>query len=253
MNYRRNKSTSAKFIYTTITIVVILFLLISIPTTSNFLKSISLQTGKFFWKAKNGWVSAVSEKMSPENMEEYKVLKLENRILKQKLENLENLVADAPEKDELILSSVLLRPGQSPYDTFVIEGGRDLSISIGDVVFASDFVALGVVSEVFHNTSKITLFSSYNSKNTVLLGEENISLEAVGQGGQNIKIDVPEGVSVEKGDTVMLPMFEDALVGVVEDIINEPGETIKTLIVRSTVNMNQLRFVFVLNKDKNVN
>jgi len=253
MNYRRNKNSTKKFILITVTIVIALFLVTSVPAIGGFFKSATLKTGKVFWGAKNSWVSAVSEKMSDKDMEEYKRIQLENKVLKQRLDNLNDLIGSMPSNEEPIMSAVLLRPGQSPYDTLVIEGGRDIGINIGDIVFADDFAALGTVGEVFGDTSRVTLFSSYNSKNQVIVGPANVSLEALGQGGQNIKIDVPEGIVIQKGDTAMLPLFQDALVGVVEEIIFEKGETIKTLLVRSPVNMQQLRFVFVVNKKENGN
>ncbi len=176
-----------------------------------------------------------------------KLFEIENKALRQENEQLRSLLG-VNGKDERVLSAILTRPNQSAFDTIMIEGGVDRGFQVDNIVFANDFIVLGRIVEVYTHVSKVVLFSSADIKTQVLVGENSIALTASGHGGQNFVIELPEGVSVARGNLLILPGLTRAILGVVGDITPGTDETTKTLIARSPINIQELRFILVSNK-----
>lgn len=186
------------------------------------------------------------ETLEKEN-ERLKLFEIENKALQQENKQLRSLLNVGPE-NERSLSATLTRPSQSAFDTIMIEGGNDRGFQVGNIIFANNFVVLGRIVEIYARVSKVVLFSSANVKTQVLVGENSIALTALGHGGQNFIIKLPEGALVSRGDLLILPGLERTVLGVVGDITPGTDETTKTLIARSPVNMQELRFVLVSNR-----
>jgi len=150
------------------------------------------------------------------------------------------------DNEHLILAAVLERPNQTPYDTLIIDGGKQAGIAIGSEVLSEDAVLIGSVSDVYADSARVTLFSTPGIKVQVLVGASHIKATAEGQGGGNFTIKLPRSATVAVGDTITAPDLRIKLFGSVSHIEVTPSDSFQTLYFNSPVNVNQLRFVSVV-------
>lgn len=157
--------------------------------------------------------------------------------------------------EDLLLSSILSKPGASPYDTLVIDAGAENGVKTGDLVLALGFVPVGRVEETLSRTSKVILFSSPGVKTEIILTEKparpdgrsggNIFLEAVGRGGGNFEVVLPRDLEIPAGTEAMLPGTISGILGTVADTISDPRDAFKKVLLVSPVNVQELKFVQV--------
>ncbi len=142
-------------------------------------------------------------------------------------------------------SRVLSGPPLSPYDTFVIDVGSDLGVSVGDKVYYSDSVIIGKVSSLTPNTSLVELFSSGNQKTESTLERTGASFVLSGAGGGNITLEVPKDTDVLWGDVFVYPGIAPSVLGSVYYIDNNSQSAFKTVYIRVPGNLFSAQWVFV--------
>ena len=103
-----------------------------------------------------------------------------------------------------ILGGVLLRPPTTPYDTLVIDAGRQEGVAEGDLVSAGGTALVGTVTELNERTARVTLFSAPGAAYDALL-HGTIPVSVGGQGGGSLAGAVPAGTAVRAGDTALPP------------------------------------------------
>lgn len=158
--------------------------------------------------------------------------------------SLKEILGRKNEKTPMVLSAILAKPNQSPYDTLVVDAGENL-IKTGDTVFALGNVPIGRVAETYPNSSKVILFSNSGEKTQVVLGDKNIFMEITGRGGGNFEMIIPRDFTLAKGDQVVLQGIVPYVVGVVETVISDPRDSFQKALLVSPVNIQELKFVEV--------
>ncbi len=179
---------------------------------------------------------------------------LSKNILLEENKSLKEILGRVDSNDDLLLSVVLSRPSASPYDTIVIDVGSTDGVSAGDTVLAVGGIAIGEIAKVLKRTSVVELFSSAGKITTVLLGENNLSVEIKGLGGQNFEVYLPRDNGISEGDFAIasnISLIPVAIVGYIEKSPNSPAEKI---LLKSPININELKFIQVLSmQDKEEN
>lgn len=194
-----------------------------------------------------------------------KELESENIFLKQKLNGLqveeefsrffeeENLRLKElfyfNQKRDLLISSVLLRPGYGVYNSLVIDSGLDNGVKNGMLAIALDNVFLGHVFEVTSQISKVKMVSFPGEETNVFIGNK-ISAIAVGLGGENMEIVLPRDVDIEKGDIITTLGTAPLFLGAVEEVIKDPANPFQRIVFRLPVNIQELRYVFLVKDEK---
>lgn len=117
-----------------------------------------------------------------------------------------------------IVAGVISRPPQTPYDTLIIDQGTDDGIVEDAPVYYGAGRAIGYIHHAFTKTALVTLFSSPGVETTVYIYGPNMFTTAYGEGGGVIRLSVPQGIVLEKGNTVILPSLDTGTLGVVDDI-----------------------------------
>ncbi len=143
---------------------------------------------------------------------------------------------------------VISQPNHSPYDTLIIDLGRDNAtkeIAPGMAV-AHDDVLLGRVTRVSGQTSQVRLLSSPGEETAVLVGDNRIPALATGRGGGNFIISLPRTVEVKVGDVIAVPTTTPSVLGVVGAVNNDPKNPFQTILFRSPLNIFELPAVTVL-------
>ena len=283
MIYHRNKNNNAKRT-AWMGVVIALFLVLTI-FSSSFGRIISVPLvaiGRPFFEMNNSfgeWLreSAVIIKskagLEKENTElnekisEMRAKNLSYEIIKKENKELKSLLSRV-EKDEFVVSAILSRPPQSPYDTLVVDAGSDNGIEEGMQVTAYGNILLGYVTEVFSKTSKIKLISFANEETNVLIigskglglsddgaeaesevvGVRQVSAIATGKGGGNLEVVLPRGVEVNSGDRVATLGINSLLVGVVEETQVDLADPFQKIFLRLPLNLQKLNYILIKTK-----
>jgi cell shape-determining protein MreC len=258
MSYRLSKRNQRRKITAVIGIILALSLLfyLRMPIYSGlakFFHIIARPVWKFESNLADRFNILFSKSQSKESLIE------ENERLKARIEELENKFADRnvlaeeneklkaalgrKESRNLVLASILSKPNRSFYDTLIVDAGLNEGIAAGDRVFAGGDVFIGTVESVFPETSKIKLLSTPGEKLDVILSGRDIYLQASGLGGGNFEISLARGIEVLRGASVILPGLHPFVVGTAEEIVVDPRNPLQRIILRSPVNIQELRFV----------
>lgn len=144
-----------------------------------------------------------------------------------------------------ILSAILSKPNQSPYDVLIIDIGEDQGITAGSRVFALGNIPIGIVAEVYARSAKIVLYSTPGEKREVVIPGTDLFMQLVGRGGGNFEMILPRDFNVEKGTEVHLPGIVPYTVAIVRNIISDPRDSFQKALLESPVNIQQLKFVEV--------
>ncbi|MDD5318432.1 MAG: rod shape-determining protein MreC [Candidatus Pacebacteria bacterium] len=150
-------------------------------------------------------------------------------------------------KETRLAAALITRPPLSPYDTFIIDAGADRGLKEGDIVYAAGTLAVGTVTEVFTDTSRITLFSSSGQSTNVLISEGSTTVPAVaeGLGGGGYRIKLPQNAGAAVGDVVTTSHFSPIVLGTIDHIDGTTGDAFLYLYFQQPINVNNLRLVSV--------
>ena len=166
------------------------------------------------------------------------VLANENERLKSGLER--------KDKEKIVYATILKRPPESLYDTFILDAGISNAVAVDDVV-ASGSVAIGKIVEVGNGYSKARLFSSSGNSFEGTLSE-NVHIEAKGVGGGAFEVTAPLGVAASLGDALILPEISSKIYGLVQSIEEKPDEGFKRILFALPINPNQIDSVSIIVK-----
>lgn len=179
-------------------------------------------------------------------------LKNENMTLKLRAYDYETILSENQELKGItlentnkIISRILSKPPQSPYDTLVIGNGSSQGISVGDRVYLSDTVVVGTVTSVTSGTSLVTLFSSDEQKTTGENTRTGVSFEIIGKGASNLTITIPKETDILWGDTFVYPAVSPEVIGSVYYIDTESQTSFKTAYLRIPANISSAKWIFV--------
>jgi cell shape-determining protein MreC len=169
-----------------------------------------------------------------------------NQTLFLENQELKNILNRKTENQEFILSTILVKPNVTIFDVILIDVGSQAGVSVGDLVFAYGNTPIGKIAEVYDNTAKVVLFSTSGEKTTAIISGRNIYVDLIGRGGGNFEIILPRDLVLEKGTEISLPNINPYVVAKVETIISDPRDSYQKAILKSPVNMFELKFVQVV-------
>ena len=144
-----------------------------------------------------------------------------------------------------IVAGVISRPPFTPYDTIIIDRGENDGIVEHAPVYHGAGTAIGYVRTVFKQSALITLFSSPDVASTVYLFGPNLFTTAYGEGGGIVRLSIPQGIMLEKGDAVILPSLDTGVLGTIDEIQSIPTEPEQHAYVTLNVPLQSIRLVSV--------
>jgi cell shape-determining protein MreC len=144
-----------------------------------------------------------------------------------------------------IAAGVISRPPYSPYDTFVLDKGSDDGIVQYAPVYHGVSRVIGYVREVFSQSAFVTLFSSAGVESSAYVFGPNIFTHIYGEGGGVMRLSIPQGILVEKGNVVVLPSIEGGVLGEVFDVQSVPTEPEQHAYVSFDAPLTSIRLVSV--------
>lgn len=171
------------------------------------------------------------------------VLYNENQSLKFELGRKDN-ASTTKSSNKGILAIVKSKPGETPFDTFILDAGLDQGVIVEDRVYYGNLV-IGKIVETGSDFSKAELFSSPGNEFGGTLSGAKIKIDTKGLGGGFFESLVPQGVEVKVGDALILPSIKSKVFGVVSVIEDKQAEGFKRLLFTLPVNPNQITEVTI--------
>lgn len=156
---------------------------------------------------------------------------------------LRSLLGDTGE--ERILAGVIGRPNALPYDMLMIDQGAADGIMAGAPVYIGERTVIGFVQSVTDHTSLVTLITTAGFTSTVYVLGPDIYTNAVGLGGGQLRVGIPQGVIVKEGDLVILPSVTSGVYGSITHIETEASEPEQYAYVAPKNPLGSLRLVAV--------
>jgi cell shape-determining protein MreC len=182
-------------------------------------------------------------------------------ILKQENERLTGLLVDLQkEKSEttmwnslfpakpvvdFVRASIVSKPNQSPYDTFLLDAGQTNGVLAGAYIAVNEISLLGTIDTVSAHSSTGILFSSPNVQTHARLERSNYDVVLTGRGGGNMIVEVPREIDTALGDRVLYPTHHNAIIGVIRDITFDERNANKKLFITLPTNILTLDHVYV--------
>ena len=244
MNYELRSSTKKNKISTPlkITFIISIFLIIMYFIFPLFFSSFITAIISPVWKINTP--KYVNTEQISENVKDIMIsqLKIENIELKE-------IMGRATNKN-ILLSYILKKPPYTAYDSFIIDVGTKNNVIKGDRVYVLDNILIGEIAEVFYDTSRVKLFSSYGEKYDVLIGEKNIQATAIGRGGGSFEAVVPRDLKIVEGDTVTIPNISISIFGVVGEVIADPARAFSTILFSQPINIYEQKWVQIYEKEQ---
>lgn len=167
--------------------------------------------------------------------QEVEILRNENQALKESMGRVQNQAR--------IISGILMTHSQSLYNVVLIDAGERNGIQVGSQVFALGNVLVGFIDTVFNTTATVRLISYPGQVTNLVHQKTGTIIEATGQGGVGFKFTLPRDIIIEVGDTIIATGVQTYIVGVVEEVINDPREPVQTILARLSANPETLRFL----------
>jgi cell shape-determining protein MreC len=181
-----------------------------------------------------------------EQIKKYENVTFIDRILREENEELKERLGRPNFKSTRMLAAVLVRPGRTPYDTLILDIGKEDGVNEKDKVLACDNILIGEIVDVSEHESRARLYSSPGVITNVSVGAQNINAEAKGLGNGNYEILLPRELGVVPGDAISVPNIELFVMGVVRDIEAGPADAFKRILFKMPINMQELKFIEIL-------
>lgn len=186
---------------------------------------------------------------------ENRQLQKENNDLKIKLlarkqeetdnEYLRALLGRIGAKELPVVGEVIFLPNFIPHQTLLIDVGEanlTKTLQLGDLAVAHGSVLVGRLAEVNSWFSKVRLLSA-EADLSVVIGPKNVPALAHGAGAGNFSVSLPKDTKISLGDRVIMPLYNDLLLGVVRHIDKNSNQPNQTILVKTPVNLWQLRWL----------
>lgn len=203
----------------------------------------------------NAWDSFVTnfrdkERLIKENeslvseLDRMQVQVLDRNLLAEKVTKLEEALGRM-RSDNRVVAEVIIDQARSPYDVLIVDAGEKEGVAVGnDVVYAGSGI-IGKVIESTSGSSKVKLFSSPGSEESVLVGSHYIPANSRGRGMGNFEAKVPQDSLVVVGDTI-ISTKGNLILGTISLIEEKPAEPFKRIFFRSPFNISEVRSVEII-------
>lgn len=124
------------------------------------------------------------------------------------------------------IARVISSPPNDPFDSMLINKGKNDGITEGMKAIVFGYVYAGTVEEVFERSARISLLSRFEKETQLTLAEQNSLVVAKGEGARTFSIDVPRDFKVEEGNRLIFFHNQPLLAGVIEQIDRRTSQSV---------------------------
>ena len=187
-------------------------------------------------------------------------LALENQELKQQLlaidarlanyeaifnenEKIKEILLRKPGEKKMLLAGILGTQNKSLYDSLIIDAGLTQGLEVGDRVFAYGDIPIGTIADVFSESARVSLYSTSGENMSAVLSGSDTFIELVGRGRGNFEVILPRDFDIVEGTLVLLPGLTPYALAEVVTVISDPRDPFKKALLKSPINILELKFV----------
>lgn len=246
----RTKTLGVIFVLVVIAVVAIF---VVAPFIRNFLKGPAWFAKSIQESAKTTVATLTPKKSLLAHNAELKdqIQKLEAQLIDFKMIQDENIalrteLSYLPNPFSVTIAGILGKPSDSLFNSLILDQGSDDGISVGQLVTTQGTIGLGKISSVSAKTATVQLFSGPQFSGDLIMKNQNITVPALGKGGGNFEIHIPREIKVVDGDILALPEYPNLAIGVVKSIQFDARDPFQTVLARTPINVQELRFVEVV-------
>ncbi|MFM7088435.1 MAG: rod shape-determining protein MreC [Candidatus Paceibacterota bacterium] len=189
-------------------------------------------------------------------------LAVENQALKQQLterdarvanyeaifnenEKIKEILLRKPDEKKILLAGILGTQNKSIYDSLIIDAGAEQGLHVGDRVFAYGDIPIGTIAEVFTRSATVTLYSTSGQQMSAVISGSDTFIELIGRGRGNFEVVLPRDFNIIEGTLVLLPGLHPYALAEVVTVISDPRDPFKKALLKSPINILELKFVQV--------
>ena len=183
-------------------------------------------------------------------------LKAENEQLQQQLSGMQltedennslRTILNYPKIAPVIITArVISKPSSNIYDRIVIDQGAQHGVIVGDKIIAGENSYLATIDKVNDTTAEGTLVSGSFFTGDAIITRLGITVPVEGKGSGNFELHVPRDLDVRDGDVMTLPGSPDFIFGVIKSVTFDERDPYQTVLARTPVNVQELKFVRVI-------
>lgn len=146
----------------------------------------------------------------------------------------------------VVTARVISKPSQNIYDRITIDRGSADGIIVGDRVIAGENSFIATIDSVTEKTAQGTLVSGSFFTGDAIITRLGITVPVTGKGSGNFELHVPRDLDVRDGDVMTLPGSPDFIFGVIKSVQFDERDPYQTVLARTPVNVQELKFVRVV-------
>jgi cell shape-determining protein MreC len=154
--------------------------------------------------------------------------------------------------NKLILAAIIEKPPRGVYDQLFVDIGSSDGIVVGSPVYAPGSILIGSTTEVYSDTSRITLYSSVGNSYQVSIGPKHIPAVASGRGGGQYEAQVAQASDIHEGDVVSDARIGTGPFGIVRAVVSNSSDPFETILFAPPVSIYSLDWVFVGEKNDRI-
>lgn len=144
-----------------------------------------------------------------------------------------------------VVAGVIGRPSTLPYDVVVIDKGSVDGVVPGAPVYIGENRVIGSIQKVFSDSAVVELVTTPGFSASVFVVGPDIYTTAVGIGGGQLRIGVPQGIVLTEGDPVILPSVKSGVYGTISYVESLPTRPEQYGYVSTDIPLQSLRLVAV--------
>lgn len=164
-------------------------------------------------------------------------------LLTKENEELRGLLND--DGEERILAAVISRPNALPYDVISIDQGTRDGVKLNAPVYIGENRVIGRVAKVFSQSALVELVTTPGAVTSVFIVGPDIYTNAIGMGGGQLRVGVPQGINLQVGDSVVLPAVQSGVFGTISHLESLPTRPEQYGFVSTNVPLQSMRYVAV--------
>ncbi|MDO8471927.1 MAG: rod shape-determining protein MreC [bacterium] len=169
----------------------------------------------------------------------------ENETLRQELG-----ITNRPSADDTVAATIISRTSSSMFGEALIDAGQNVGVAVGQPIMAQG-IFVGRVKEVFAKNALITLINSPDAEVQAMLTDSG-ALGLVNGGPTGLHLtEIDQGITIREGEIVQTSGLggtipKGLVIGQVDRLISDRSSSKQEALLRTTINFNQLRLVFVI-------
>lgn len=169
----------------------------------------------------------------------------QNRVLRARVQDLENLLGDRVDPPKGILAGVIAKPPQSPYDALLIDQGTDAGVAVGAQVTSNGGIPIGKIASVTARSARVTLYSAPEVVTEAWIGDGRTPLTMTGTGAGTYAARAPREAVIATGNLAYVPGPGSVPIATVSRIDSDPADPSVTVHLKSLSNPFTISWVMV--------